>query len=281
MTKNTIRKSLTIVFAIAFCANVSAQSIHSVYTNNFSTAGLMSSVMVSNQSGVNYMIGTDTDNNLFVAEMDYSFPTPQPNWVKYFQIPNTAAVACGQVFLKGGVIHPLNGEIFVYGYGATGNAGVFAVITMTNGMPANLAFRRINTAAPDFQITSACWANHPAINPNITVYGIVFGDTFARVLVSSGSPSAIFSKKIPNDYIIGSVAYDADLNNFVVSAYEQVNNKPAIAYIANNAMFNSNAFNGHTLEIIQPNIHLANGTSKVLLEGNEFYYNQNATLIHD
>lgn len=290
MKKFFILSLLAMIIAIG--KSVHAQSFHTQYEHTAGFPPVLSMVVVSDPTTyTNYMIGTDYHNRVFISPLSTDLPSPMPTNLEYFDLPVAVMSNIGQVYFQKGLIHPNSGDIFLYGFAHKNNAitACFAIIEISNGQATKCHFRHLQGS--NRPIESACWANHPSPISTNSAYGIIYEGKLYRIFVVNPSSSTFIINtggfKNIDGYYIKSVDYDGSNNKFVVSASQlpipgdttPIRNQ-IIAHIDNNNSFAYNSFTIHRLNI-DNNFCMADRTSKVFLEGNDFYYTNYAFLIHD
>jgi len=246
MYKNTIKKSLAIVFAIALCANASAQIAHSVYTSN--NGNFQSFVNVYNSvTNETWFVATDNNSNnnrVVVMKMDASPFMPSLTAINAFTLMPPEA---GQIYLKSGFFDP-EGNIFAYGrieVNGVPTKGVIMRIVLTSGNVTSTSLKFNTLTAP---VEDACWAyasNGTAPNDPVC-YGIIFGNKFAKVSnTTAANPFSICAavECTAAGRTLSSVLYDNLLKGFTVSGYG--NNGVFYDYIFNH----NNDCNNTTLSI--------------------------------
>ena len=252
---------------------------------------MISNVVVSSPNGVNYMINTDEDRRVYVCELDYSYPTPQPvpSNMGYFQLPQLPPFY-GITFINGIYTQKSNyDEIFLWGYDFS-YAGMIAVIRLVSGVPTNLAFRYITD--PSGPIYNGY--PYPQMNANImsvavapvsavsSAYAFVVNGILGRIQVNNGMTflaTPIPYREYANGYKITSVAYDAANNNFVVSFNGSTPSQKGVGYI------NSTAFvsfgTSHLLTISPNTFQIGYGSYKVHVPNNYSATPGEVYLVHD
>lgn len=204
-----------IISSMILTENLYSQDYHSLYQS--ATGRLFQSfVNMSNPATAEtWFVASDDSGKIIVMQMDFSYPTPQPQniWAFTLTMPSIAPnPAIGQIYLKDGFFDP-EGNIFVYGFEETSKRGIYAKIFFTNNAPTTLIWAFINES--NTQITDACWAN--GFNAASTMnYGIIYGDAFARIKGSlNGNLTFLGIRKSLLKFT--SVSYDQSENKFVIS----------------------------------------------------------------
>jgi len=107
---------LAIVAIVFSCSFAFGQNAHSTYSS--ASGDIITSAVLTNPSNATrYIVGIDEYFKLFVTELDFSVPFPQPDNSnsRAFQIADSAY---GKIYLNGGFFDE-DQNIVVYGYTAT------------------------------------------------------------------------------------------------------------------------------------------------------------------
>lgn len=258
---------LLIISSMILSENLYSQDFHSLYQS--ATGSLFQSLVnISNPTTAEtWFVASDDDDKIIVMQMDFSYPTPQPQNVWAFTLTMPTTVVIGQVYLKDGLFDP-EGNIFVYGYEEISNRGIYAKIILSNNVPTTLVWAYINQS--NTQITDACWAY--GYNAVSTMnYGIIYGDAFARV---NGNTSGTFGFLGTRKPLLKftSVSYDQSEDKFVISGNSGVDEpRKFIGTIENNAsiILQTQIPAKHLSLGITPNTYiLSEKTNKHILSGN-------------
>lgn len=263
MKKN---KFFIAIIALVLSSGIAfGQNAHSKYT---STSGdiITSAVLTNPNNGYNYIVGIDEYFKLFVTQLDFSIPFPQPDNLnsRAFQMADSAY---GKIYLNGGFFDEEE-NIVVYGYTAIDERGVIIKISMNNGSATNYkrVFGSANTAVVD-----GCWSQKTMGTNAFKTYSFIANGMFYR---TSPSLSYAYNKRVAN-LKMTSVSWDNDAKVNVVSGNTDTTN--VIGWISADVTLSLMNFT----QLYTPDFIPSEWTNKHILSGNGYFYDSIAYLCQD
>ncbi|MDD4149716.1 MAG: T9SS type A sorting domain-containing protein [Bacteroidales bacterium] len=255
------------IVALVFSSVIAfGQNAHSTYS---SASGdiITSAVLTNPNNATRYIVGIDEYFKLFVTQLDFSVPFPQPDNTnsRAFQMSDSTY---GKIFLNGGFFDE-DENIVVYGYMAADNRGIVIKINMNNGTP--ISFTRILGNTANTAVVDGCYSAYFIGATNIKCYSFIANGGFFRVR-NTLAPAG--NKKFSNMQMT-SVSWDNVARVNVVSGNSDTLN--IIGCLAGTLSLNPGTFT----YIHSYDFTASEWTNKNVLSGNGYYCDSIAYLCQD
>ncbi len=216
---------LSIITIFTICSFSFGQNVHIEYSSasfNF----LSSTTLVNSNNYYTYMVATNDNNQLIVAELN-TYPYMEPIYSNSvaFQMSDT-------VFIKGGFFD-VDDNIVVYGYVNPNKNGIIIKINMNNGSPASINY--IQHPNNYTEITDGCWSECEIGNNVFKAYDFIYsGSIFMRI--ENDLSTRLANRRFGN-WNIRSVSWDNINKKHIISGNTSsgtANCKNFIGYLNNN-----------------------------------------------
>lgn len=254
---------IALVFSSGFAFGQNAHSTYSSASGDIIT----SAVLTNPNNATRYIVGIDEYFKLFVTQLDFSVPFPQPDISnsRAFQLADSTY---GKIHLNGGFFDQ-DQNIVVYGYMETDNRGIVIKINMSNDSA--VSFIRIIANSPNTSVVDGCWSEYLQGAMNIKSYSFISNGGFFRV---KNTLLPAMYKKYSNMQMT-SVSWDNDARVNVISGNSDTLN--IIGCLQDDLMLSEIGF----YQLYSPDFDASEWTNKHILSGNGYSYDSIAYLCQD
>lgn len=220
-----------------------------------------------------YVLGANDDNELFIGQLDNSFPQQLVDpTVKLFQLPT----GYGKIFLTGGFFDE-DDDIVVYGYEETGLRGIIVKVEMDADTATSIRYSM--SSHNNTPVNDGCYSRAGIYK----TYDLIVSDSiFMRVPATlTGSNPMNIVKRFPNARMM-SVSWDDTNSKHVVSGCKAATESSPFKNFIGAIVGTIPIPNTNYIYTFSPSGYISSEyTNKHILSGNGYYSDGIAYLIQD